>query len=52
MVTEAVDDSKTVDLVYLDFVKDFDVVPKERFIIKLYKHGIQEGIKAWLTGRR
>ena len=56
VVTEAVDNSKPVDLVYLDFEKAFDVVPKERLIIKLYEHGIQESllvwIKAWLSGRR
>ena len=56
VVTDAVDNARPVDLVYLDFAKAFDVVPKERLIIKLYEHGIQESllnwIKAWLTGRR
>ena len=30
-----------MDLIYLDFQKDFDKVPHQRLLIKLKSHGIQ-----------
>ena len=35
-----VDDGSPVDVVYLDFQKDFDKVPHQRLILKLKAHGI------------
>ena len=34
------DDSKAVDIIYLDFQKAFDKVPHKRLLIKLKAHGI------------
>jgi ribonuclease P/MRP protein subunit RPP40 len=45
-----------VDVVFLDFAKAFDKVPKERLLQKLKAHGVQGNIlrwiRNWLTGRR
>jgi len=39
-VTSAVDQGKTVDVIYLDFQKAFDKVPHARLLSKLKVHGI------------
>ena len=56
VITEAVDNGDAVDLIYLDFAKAFDKVPRMRLISKLRAHGIEgkvlQWIKSWLTGRR
>ena len=56
IVTQAVDNGEAVDLVYLDFAKAFDKVPKMRLLEKLWKHGVQgklfDWIKSWLSNRR
>ena len=39
-VTQAVDEGKAVDVVYLDFAKAFDLVPRQRLMAKLKAHGI------------
>jgi len=56
MVTKNVDDGKPVDIIYLDFAKAFDKVPKERLLEKLRAHGfgdkIVNWIQSWLTNRR
>ena len=50
------DNSKAVDLVYLDFLNAFDKVPHERLMIKVNAHDIQgdaaRWIRNWLAGRR
>jgi hypothetical protein len=55
-VTSAVDKGDPVDVVYLDFSKAFDKVPKERLLKKLLAHGIsgrvKDWISSWLTGRK
>ena len=55
LVTKAVDEGDPVDVVYLDFAKAFDTVPKERLLEKLRAHGVRgevlEWIRAWLTDR-
>ena len=55
MVTKAVDEGDPVDVVYLDFAKAFDTVPKERLLEKLRAHGVGgdvlQWIRAWLTDR-
>ena len=53
--TVTVDEGKPFDVVFLDFAKAFDKVPKKRLLKKLYKHGIRgqllKWIEDWLTGR-
>jgi len=55
-VTKAVDNGKPVDVVYLDFAKAFDKVPRRRLMEKLRAHGvtgsIYRWINNWLTGRQ
>ncbi len=50
------DEGKPVDVIFLDFAKAFDKVPKERLLQKLRAHGVQGNIlrwiRNWLTGRR
>ena len=53
--TKAVDEGKSLDVVFLDFAKAFDKVPRERLLRKVHAHGIRgkvwNWISAWLTGR-
>jgi len=53
--TEAIDDGKTVDTIYLDFMKAFDTVPHRRLIGKLRSYDVTDPILSWiksfLTGR-
>ena len=42
------DDSKAVDIIYLDFQKAFDKVPHKSLLIKLKSHGIQGDILRWI----
>jgi len=55
-VTRIVDEGTPVDIVYLDFAKAFDKVPKSRLLAKLDAHGVRGGtgrwIQQWLTGRQ
>jgi hypothetical protein len=55
VATKAVDEGLCMDVVYLDFAKAFDKVPKKRLVKKLRAHGIDgpllTWIDAWLTGR-
>ena len=39
-VTKEVDESKAVDMVYMDFSKAFDKVPRVRLLQKMQMHGI------------
>ena len=54
-VTHSLDGGRPMDIVYLDFAKAFDKVPRERLINKVRAHGIHpelvRWIDAWLTGR-
>lgn len=56
VVTKTVDSGQPMDLVYLDFSKAFDKVPKERLLAKVRAHGIsrevETWIRAWLTERK
>ena len=47
-IFDAYDESKSVDVVYLDFQKAFDKVPHERLLSKLLSHGISGNIYNWL----
>ena len=55
-VTKVIDAGKPFDVVFLDFAKAFDKVPRERLLEKLRAHGIRGRtllwIRTWLTGRR
>jgi hypothetical protein len=54
--TRVVDSGEGFDVVYLDFAKAFDKVPKERLMKKVRAHGIRghvwDWINSWLSGRR
>ena len=55
-VFKVYDETKAVDLIYLDFQKAFDKVPHERLLLKVAALGIHgdllRWIRAWLTDRR
>ena len=54
-LTKLVDEGQAVDVLYLDFRKAFDVVPKERLLAKMYSIGVRGKVLKWvrecLTGR-
>ena len=50
-VTDAVDNGKPVDVIYLDFQKAFDKVPHVRLLHKLKAHGISDNILNWIGER-
>ena len=55
-VTRSLDIRDPVDVVFLDFAKAFDLVPKRRLMEKLRANGIGgkiwTWIQNWLTGRK
>ena len=54
-LTRLIDEGHQVDVLYLDFRKAFDVVPKQRLLIKMESMGVRgkvlDWFKEWLTGR-
>jgi hypothetical protein len=54
-LTRLIDEGHQVDVLYLDFKKAFDVVPKQRLLAKMESIGVrgkvQNWISEWLTGR-
>ena len=54
--TAVIDSGKPFDVVFLDFAKAFDKVPRERLLEKLRAHGIRgktlAWIRNWLSGRK
>ena len=54
-LTRLIDEGHQVDVLYLDFRKAFDVVPKERLLAKMESIGVrgkvQAWVREWLTGR-
>ena len=54
--TDAIDNGFSVDAIYLDFAKAFDIVPHQRLLKKLMGYGIRGLVLDWienfLTGRR
>ena len=55
-MTSYIDKGYPVDVIYLDFSKAFDTVPRRRLILKLTAHCItgktNRWIESWLTDRR
>jgi len=55
-VTDVVDKSSGVDVIFLDLAKAFDKVPHKRLLLKLKDHGIDgkvlQWIENWLKGRK
>ena len=55
-VTGTVDGGRPMDVIYLDFAKAFDKVPRERLMAKVRAHGVHpelaRWINAWLSDRR
>ena len=53
--TLAADEGKALDLIFLDFAKAFDKVPRERLLKKMHAHGIRgkllKWVEDWLTNR-
>ena len=47
-VTDNLDNGRPMDLIYLDFAKAFDKVPKERLLVKLKAHSITDNVHAWI----
>jgi hypothetical protein len=55
-ITRVIDESISVDAIYLDFAKAFNKVPHQRLAAKFRAHGIEgdvlQWITEWLRGRR
>ena len=47
-IFDVYDESRSVDVIYLDFQKAFDKVPHKRLLNKLLAHGISGNIHNWL----
>ena len=47
-ITTQIDEGNRVDVIYLDFQKAFDKVPRARLICKLKAHGISGKILTWI----
>ena len=47
--TLAADEGAAMDVVFLDFAKAFDKVPRERLLKKLHAHGIRGNLLQWIT---
>ena len=54
-VTRVLDEGKNIDVIFLDFAKAFDKVPRERLVAKLAAHGVSgrvlQWVRNWLTDR-
>ena len=54
--TDLLDRGKKISVVYLDFCKAFDKVPRRRLLISLENHGLGgpllKWIETWLLGRK
>jgi len=46
--TQALDNVYGLDVVYLDYRKAFDSVPRQRLLEKLKEFGIKGKLRAWL----
>ena len=48
--TEALDEGKNIDCIYMDYQKAFDTVPHRRLLGKLETYGIKNPILGWIKG--
>ena len=46
--SEALDNGDSIEVIYLDFRKAFDLVPHGRLLKKIEYYGIQDPFKSWL----
>ena len=46
--TEAIDQGKSVDCIYMDYMKAFDTVPHKRLMNKLKTYGIMDPVLGWI----
>ena len=47
-LTKAIEESKPMGVIYLDFSKAFDKVPHQRLLHKIESHGICGNVAAWI----
>lgn len=47
-LTEALDNEKDVDIIYLDFCKAFDQVSHKRLLKKIWGYGIRDKLYIWI----
>jgi hypothetical protein len=47
IVTKALAEGLSVDVIYLDFLKAFDMVPHRRLLLKLRSYGVKEDLLKW-----
>ena len=47
-ITEAIDDGKEVDVIYLDFCKAFGKAPHRRLLKKMQQYGIKGTVLNWV----
>ena len=45
---DILEESKPIDVIYLDYRKAFDSVPYERLLVKLHAHGIRGKVLQWI----
>jgi len=47
-VTSSIDSGSSIDVVFLDFAKAFDKIPRQRLLSKLKSHGISGKVFKWI----
>ena len=47
-VTKAIDEGKSLGVIFLDFSKAFDKVPHKRLLYKIESHGLSSTVAAWI----
>jgi len=48
--TKLLEEGKQVDVIYSDFEKAFDKVPRKRLLSKLRSYGVREDLIKWIKG--
>lgn len=47
--TKLIDEGQSLDIIYLDFAKAFDLVPRLRLLKKLEAHGVTGNVLRWIS---